>query len=344
MNGIDDVKKTIQGINENPTVILPTLKKETEQELREALKFILKYYNIKNISVDNFTEEQIYYQIDMFNKKNMMEIEKLQAKIDENIERVKDGEMEEESEENEEENEENESEEKKEDNSYLDEELDMDAFNKAMDDMEGEEFQKQMEDIENIDTDEEEEENEEESSKSHEGDEDEENEFGVNVKEAPKTEFEKEQELIKNKINKLEAEKMKDKHWSLLGEVRAEDRPTNSLVDMEIDYQNANRPPPEMTKEQTQSLEDMIRRRIKEQSWDDVVRKTLIDKKEKKEIELDSEKSKLGLADIYEQKYAKEIYNFDSKDEVLNEQKKQIMKQFNGVMAILNKLTNAYGN
>lgn len=61
---------------------------------------------------------------------------------------------------------------------------------------------------------------------------------------------------------------------------------------------------PVVTQDFTLSIEDIIKKRIKEESWDDVIRKIPPDSKKfkpKKVVELDQEKSKIGLAEIYEQ-------------------------------------------
>jgi U3 small nucleolar RNA-associated protein MPP10 len=63
-----------------------------------------------------------------------------------------------------------------------------------------------------------------------------------------------------------------------------------------------------ITPEVTQGLEAIIKKRIKEASWDDVVRKKENLKPYKPQIELDQEKSKIGLGEVYE-KEVKKIKN-----------------------------------
>ncbi|KAL7713051.1 U3 small nucleolar ribonucleoprotein subunit [Entamoeba marina] len=336
MNSTQQVTSFLKSLHETPTTVFPTINSEAEFKIRDALKFILNYYGISGVNVDGFTEEQIYYQIEQFNKKNLKNIEKLEKQIDSKIEKmqIKMEEVEEGDKENNE-------------LDYLNEDIDMDEMNRVMKEMDNFEMsdessmEQALEDEENEEDDNEEiedegmEESEEDNSEeikeeSNEIEQDSEDSETNNST----SQFGKQQKLVKDKITKLEKENMKEKHWSMLGEVTASERPKDSLVEMEIDYQNTNRPPPQMTKEQTGLLEDMIRRRIKEQSWDDVVRKHYHQNKKRK--------NKLGLGEIYEQKYAKEIYGFDSKDEALNTQKREIMDCFTLVMKHLDKLTSAY--
>ena len=53
---------------------------------------------------------------------------------------------------------------------------------------------------------------------------------------------------------------------------RAESRPLNSALGMDLDFERTLAPPPQPTEEATASLEDVIRQRIADARWDDVPR------------------------------------------------------------------------
>jgi U3 small nucleolar ribonucleoprotein component len=55
---------------------------------------------------------------------------------------------------------------------------------------------------------------------------------------------------------------MGDKPWHLVGEVQGSSRPLNSALEIDMDYDTTNKPPPAPTEEATHSLEDMIKKRI----------------------------------------------------------------------------------
>uniref|UniRef100_A0A2K6EQC4 U3 small nucleolar ribonucleoprotein protein MPP10 n=1 Tax=Propithecus coquereli TaxID=379532 RepID=A0A2K6EQC4_PROCO len=120
--------------------------------------------------------------------------------------------------------------------------------------------------------------------------------------------FEKRQEKMNEKIASLEKELLEKKPWQLQGEVTAQNRPENSLLEETLHFDHAVRMAPVITEETTLQLEDIIKQRIRDQAWDDVVRKEKPKEdayEYKKRLTLDHEKSKLSLAEIYEQEYIK---------------------------------------
>nr|XP_056722113.1 U3 small nucleolar ribonucleoprotein protein MPP10 isoform X2 [Euleptes europaea] len=123
-----------------------------------------------------------------------------------------------------------------------------------------------------------------------------------------KSSFEKRQEKLSEKIKLLEEELLREKSWQLKGEVTGQKRPENSLLEETLLFDHAVKMAPVITEETTMELEEIIKRRIKDQAWDDVVRKEKPKEdpyEYKKRLTLDHEKSKLSLTEIYEQEYLK---------------------------------------
>lgn len=118
-----------------------------------------------------------------------------------------------------------------------------------------------------------------------------------------------------NKIIELEAEAIDDKPWMLKGEITAKSRPENSTLEADIDYDRQVPAAPLLTVESNQSLEEIIKKRIIEESWDDVIRMKIEEKPEKELVELSQEKSKEGLGDIYEKEYMQQTGKWDPDEE-----------------------------
>jgi hypothetical protein len=100
------------------------------------------------------------------------------------------------------------------------------------------------------------------------------------------------------------------------GESRGTDRPTDSLLDSTPEFEVAFKPPPIITAAHTASIEEVIKRRIIEEDWDDVVPRELPDIGLHKRgggdaPEVSQEKSKLGLGELYEREYLKKTTGFD---------------------------------
>jgi len=64
-------------------------------------------------------------------------------------------------------------------------------------------------------------------------------------------------EIIK-KIEKIEEQMIGKKDWQLQGEIQANQRPINSLLEEHLEFQRATKAAPEITQEVTIHLETMI--------------------------------------------------------------------------------------
>ncbi|XP_044207218.1 U3 small nucleolar ribonucleoprotein protein MPP10 [Thunnus albacares] len=182
------------------------------------------------------------------------------------------------------------------------------------------------------------------------GDEDSEGEdmediFGGKTPSAAKSEsmssFEKRQEKMSQKIEELEKAALGEKSWQLSGEVTAQTRPENSMLEEDVAFEQTSRMAPAITEETTLQLEDIIKQRIKDQAFDDVVRKEK-PKEEvfeyKKRLTLDHEKSKQSLAEIYEQEYLKQ--NQQKTEEEENPAHVEIQKLMDTLFLKLDALSN----
>uniref|UniRef100_A0A4W5LK01 U3 small nucleolar ribonucleoprotein protein MPP10 n=1 Tax=Hucho hucho TaxID=62062 RepID=A0A4W5LK01_9TELE len=156
-----------------------------------------------------------------------------------------------------------------------------------------------------------------------------------------KSSFEKRQDKMAEKIQDLEKAAMGEKPWQLTGEVSAQTRPENSLLEVDVAFDSASRMAPAVTEETTLQLEDIIKQRIKDQVWDDVVRKEK-PKEEvfeyKKRLTLDHEKSKLSLAEVYEQEYLKQ--NQQKTEDEENPAHVEIQKLMDSIFLKLDALSN----
>ncbi|XP_077174467.1 U3 small nucleolar ribonucleoprotein MPP10 [Paroedura picta] len=155
-----------------------------------------------------------------------------------------------------------------------------------------------------------------------------------------KSSFEKRQLKLSEKIKSLEEELLREKSWQLRGEVTGQKRPENSLLEEMVLFDHAVKMAPVITEETTMELEDIIKGRIKDQAWDDVVRKEKPKEDPyefKKRLTLDHEKSKLSLTEIYEQEFLK--LNQKKTEEEENPEHIEIQKMLDSLFLKLDALS-----
>ncbi|KAJ3148712.1 u3 small nucleolar ribonucleoprotein MPP10 [Geranomyces variabilis] len=159
--------------------------------------------------------------------------------------------------------------------------------------------------------------------------------------------FEKQQDRIANQISRLEEEALGTKSWTLQGEAGTKARPMNSLLEEDLEYEHAAKPVPVITEEVTATLEDLIKQRIKDGLFDDVVRKAPPrDRKydPNRRMELNDQKSAKGLAEVLEDDYLRRTAPAGTvrteKDEALARQHAEIDGLFATLCADLDALSN----
>ncbi|KAK3070722.1 U3 snoRNP protein [Teratosphaeriaceae sp. CCFEE 6253] len=120
---------------------------------------------------------------------------------------------------------------------------------------------------------------------------------------------EKRRAALADEIRKLEAANLAKRSWTLSGEARATDRPLNSLLEEDLEFERAGKPVPVITAEVSESLEQLIKRRILAHDFQDLVRRRPGDlatggkEGRRSGFELEDTKSKRGLAEEYEEEH-----------------------------------------
>ena len=153
---------------------------------------------------------------------------------------------------------------------------------------------------------------------------------------------------LKEQIAALEAENVAPKKWTLSGEATARNRPQNSLLEEDLDFERVMKSVPIVTEEVIQELEEVIRSRILANNYDDVIRRRPLDEKPflpSKLIHLQDTKSAQSLAEIYEDEYSA-VQNGgatgEDRDGKLKKEHEEIERQWEKICAKLDALCNAH--
>ncbi|XP_057465138.1 M phase phosphoprotein 10-like [Actinidia eriantha] len=151
---------------------------------------------------------------------------------------------------------------------------------------------------------------------------------------------EKHLEKLQAKIEQMEQANLEPKTWTMQGEVTAAKRPKNSALEVDLDFEHNVRPAPVITEEVTASLEDLIQKRILEGHFDDVQKAPDLPSKAPRELkELDENKSKKGLAEIYEDEYVQKTGLVSAALSFSDEQKKEASMLFKKLCLKLDALS-----
>ncbi|ETO63021.1 hypothetical protein F444_19184 [Phytophthora nicotianae P1976] len=151
----------------------------------------------------------------------------------------------------------------------------------------------------------------------------------------------RQRQRLQKEIKDLEQEAISEKPWLLKGEVRSAARPENSLLEAVLDYDRPVKAAPVITEEVSIALEEMIKKRILEDDYDDMIRKFAGNEEDQKNKleEVSMEKSKEGLGEIYEKEYMKTAMGFEADDESKQDQE-EIEVMFKSLCWKLDALSN----
>lgn len=67
---------------------------------------------------------------------------------------------------------------------------------------------------------------------------------------------------LSSQIASLEAENVGAKNWATKGEAKSKDRPINSLLEEDLEYERSGKVVPIITEETTKTIEELIKKRI----------------------------------------------------------------------------------
>lgn len=163
-----------------------------------------------------------------------------------------------------------------------------------------------------------------------------------------KSNHERRKAKLAEEIRHLEAANVAKREWTLSGEARAADRPMNSLLEEDLDFERAGKPVPVITNEANEDIEALIKRRILAKEFDGVIRRrpgslTTGPTIRRGRFELDDTKPQQSLAEIYEADHLQAIDPsgyVDKRDEKLKKEHAEIEILWKDISAKLDALSN----
>ncbi|GAA5991347.1 hypothetical protein JCM10908_003268 [Rhodotorula pacifica] len=145
---------------------------------------------------------------------------------------------------------------------------------------------------------------------------------------------------LSSQIASLEQENVGPKDWATMGEAQSRDRPVNSLLEEDLDFERMGKVAPTVTEETTRTIEDLIKQRILAHQFDDVERRVAVDPNQflpSRYIELQDTKSQKSLAEVYEDEF-RDQRDREQGNEVVQEIDKDLMKRHDEIEALFEDL------
>ncbi|KAJ5231411.1 uncharacterized protein N7469_005999 [Penicillium citrinum] len=162
----------------------------------------------------------------------------------------------------------------------------------------------------------------------------------------PRSTHEKQRAKIADEIRRLEAANVAKKEWTMAGEARAVERPVNSLIEEDLDFERVGKPVPVVTNETSEDIEDLVKRRILANDFDEVIRRRPgvgdVKAQRRARFELEDTKPQESLAEMYEADHlrANDPNYVDTKDKKLMREHAEIQNLWKDVSAQLDTLCN----
>eukprot|EP00163_Fabomonas_tropica_P009614 TRINITY_DN19432_c0_g1_i1.p1 TRINITY_DN19432_c0_g1~~TRINITY_DN19432_c0_g1_i1.p1 ORF type:complete len:702 (+),score=235.85 TRINITY_DN19432_c0_g1_i1:44-2107(+) len=155
---------------------------------------------------------------------------------------------------------------------------------------------------------------------------------------------------LRDKVSQLEDKIVGDKPWQMQGEVTGRKRPQNSLLETDLEFEHTDAAgglgkiaaAEHHTEETIRALEDVIKQRIVAHDFDDVEPK--VDDEggaRRPATELNMEKSKLGLGDVYAEEYKAQVMGVKGQDKHAG-QRELVEKLYADVAHSLDALANLH--
>lgn len=173
-------------------------------------------------------------------------------------------------------------------------------------------------------------------------------EEALDEKDDSRSSHQKRQAALTAEIRRLEAAAVAKRDWTLSGEARATDRPINSLLEEDLEFERAGKPIPVITQEVSEDIEALVKRRILAREFDEVTRRrpdnlaTGGGDVRRGRFELEDTKPQQSLAEMYESEHLKTVDpegHTDKRDEKLKKEHAKIEQMWAGVSAKLDALS-----